>query len=133
MKTLTAIDLFVQALLLFGILGTGATSIFDTAYIPVFMLLLLATGIWQLASAVVGSFYHHDKYKPVYLAASIIYCCFLVFLSGPQRSPFGEEYTLMAQATFLGVIPVLAALVYFYLCVEAYDRHLEAKKGENFV
>lgn len=133
MKTLTSIDLFVQALLIFGALGTGAATIFSTAYTPIFLLLLLITGIWQLASAVIGTFFHHDKYKPVYLAASIIYCCFLVFLSGPQHNPFGDDYTSMAQVTYLGVIPVLAALVYFYLCVDAYDRHMEAKKEGEFV
>ncbi|MFN7117927.1 MAG: hypothetical protein ACK4TA_14090 [Saprospiraceae bacterium] len=133
MKTLTSIDLFVQALLIFGILGTGATAIFNVAYVPFFLLLLLATGIWQLASAMIGTFYHQDKYKPVYLAASVIYCCFLVFLSSPQHSPFGDRYTQMAQVTFIGIIPVIAALIYFYICVLTYDQYLEAKKEGEFV
>lgn len=133
MKTLTSIDLFIQAILIFGVFGTGVSSVFEASSVPIFLLLLLATGIWQLASAAVGTFFHQDKYKPVYLAASIIYCCFLVFLGTSQHNPFGAPYLQIAQLTFIGVIPVLAALIYFYLCVDAYDRYMSAKKEGKFV
>lgn len=133
MKTLTGIDLFVQALLIFTLLGTGAAAGMDKNYIIYYLLSLLATGIWQLGSAVVGSFYNQDKYKSIYLAASIIFCSILVFLSGANHFPFSEQYTRVALLTFLGIIPVFASMIYFYICVDAYDRRMKAKKDAEFV
>ncbi len=135
MKTFTSIDLFVQALLIFSMLGSGAATIFNKTYTLIFLLSLLLTGIWQLGSAIVGSFFYQDKYKPVYLAASIIYCCFLVFMSRIQfhYSAFGVQYTDMAQLTFVGLIPFFAALIYFYICVITYEQYAKAKKEATFV
>lgn len=133
MKTLTGIDLFVQALLIFGLLGTGAASVFEQEYTLYFLLLLFATGVWQLCSALVGSFYYLDKYKSIFLAASIIYCSFLAFLSGSNRLPLSDQFTRIALVTFLGVIPVFAAMIYFYLSVDAFNRRMKAKKAAEFV
>lgn len=133
MKTMTGIDLFVQALLIFGLLGSGAVTVFYQEYTLLFLLFAFITGIWQLGSALVGSFYYLDKYKSIFLASSIIYCSFLVFLSKPHSFIFNEEYNRIALITFLGVIPVFASMIYFYLCVTAFNRRLEAKKEETFV
>lgn len=135
MKTFTSIDLFVQALLIFSLLGTGAATIFNETYMLFFLFSLLLTGIWQLGSAIVGSFFHQDKYKPVYLAASIIYCSFLVFMSRIQfhYTAFGVQNTEVAQITFVVLIPFFAALIYFYICVVTYEQYSKAKKEAEFV
>ncbi len=133
MKTLTGIDLFVQALLIFGLLGTGAASVLEQNYIFYFLLLLFATGVWQLGSALVGSFYHWDEYKCVFLAASTMYCSFLAFLSGSNRLSLSDQFAKVTLVTFLGIIPVFAAMIYFYLSVDAFNRRMQAKKEAEFV
>lgn len=133
MKTMIGIDLFVQALLIFGLLGSGAATVFNQEYTLLFFLFAFITGIWQLGSALVGSFYYLDKYKSIYLASAIIYCSFLVFLSRPYSFAFDEAFNRVSLLTFLGVIPVFASMIYFYICVTAFNRRLEAKKEEAFV
>jgi hypothetical protein len=133
MKTFTSIDLFVQALLLLGLLGSSVALLFEAAYAPFFFLLLFVTGVWQLSSATFSSLIHTDRYKSLFLAASAVYCGLLVGVGTSGWFAFEAPYRTMTQVTFLGIIPVFAALLYFYLCVEGYNRWMAAKKKQELL
>jgi hypothetical protein len=137
MKTMTSIDLFVQALLIFGLMGTGAASILSIGgkdYTLLFLLLLFLTGIWQVSSAIIGSFFHFNPHKSVYLAASVIYCSFLTILASSGRwISYDDQLMRIAQLTFVCIIPFFAAMLYFYLSVEGANQYQKAKKDAEFV
>jgi len=134
MKTMTRIDLFTQALLIFGLMGTGAASIMQPNYTLSFLLLLFLTGTWQVGSAIIGSFFHFNPHKSVYLAASVIYCSFLTILASNGRwISYDDQFIRIAQLTFVCIIPFFAAMLYFYLSVEGANQYQKAKKDAEFV
>lgn len=120
-----SVDVLFQFLLVSAIITFGAMTLVDRDISLFFMTSMLFTGSWQLFSAVIWGIFFRQESKLLYLACAVLYCIMLYFGLSQMRMDYNESWNTTVIFCFLGIIPVIAAGIYFWMTVQEPEAEVE--------
>ncbi|GEM_PF-1767873 len=126
-----SVDVLFQFLLVSAMTTFGAMTLVDRDISLFFMTSMLFTGSWQLFSAVIWGAFFRQESKLLYLACAALYCVMLYFGLSQMRMDYNESWNSTVIFCFLGIIPMIAAGIYFWMTVQ--EPEAEVVENEEYV